>query len=99
MKKYLLIASILLAHNAFAQLIIGDLQIETTKNKDMLKITNIGNKTIKNILINNNSLPQNQRVLEPTESKLFIFNSVSDTEKEKKEKKVLADLLDTKVIN
>lgn len=99
MKKYILIAFILLANNAFAQLIIGNLQIESTDNKNMIKITNIGNKTIKNILINNSQLPKEQRSLEPTESRIFIFSNQNATEKEKKENNALADLLNTKAIN
>lgn len=99
MKKYILIASILLANNAFAQLIIGDLKIETAGANNRINITNIGDKPIENITINNLPLSKNERTLKPNEKQTFIFRSWNQTAEEKKEQDALLDLLDTKLIN
>lgn len=92
MKKYILIASILLANNAFAQLIIGDLMIEPTEKSNKIKITNISSKPIDKIIMDGKLLPENMRVLQPNKSITFIFNP--EIKKQlSKEEKAFADLL------
>jgi len=100
MKKYLLIASIFLSCNAYAQLVIGDLKIEPTTQNNWVKITNISNESI-SLRIDRRLI----KVIEPNKSITASFPPITKnkpmTEKEKKEQeqKALLDLLNERPIH
>lgn len=75
-KKYILIASILLTNNVFAQLIIGDLKIEPTEKINEIKITNVSNEPVE-IKMNGysiNKLQPNKSLKTSLRSKKTIKN-------------------------
>lgn len=93
MKKYLLlsICYAFISPTTQAQLIIGDLQIESTSKDNWIKITNISNKPIDKIIINGRIAPEKMRVLQPNKS--FLFQNHTKTGKEEEEKEKLNNLL------
>lgn len=93
MNKYLLlsICYAFISPITQAQLIIGDLQIESTSKDNWIKITNISNKPIDKIIINGRIAPEKMRVLQPNKS--LLFQNYTKTGKEEEEREKLNNLL------